>query len=206
MKHCYSASVHWRLALLEYLCTPGLSGKSPSELLCRQFRGIIPMLNDSSSCISDANKLAERRKEEKEKFDAIHQCELKPLIIGSTVSFLNLDLKMWSMGLIHGRSTDNRSYEILTENGLIVSRNRVHLCETYVMFREHVRSKISITDPINDAHKNAESVMAPKSPVPNKPPTTDPHVKATKSTIDSYDNCYRTQSGRIVPKPSRYHE
>ena len=33
MKCCYSASVHWRLALLKYLCTPGPNGKSPSELL-----------------------------------------------------------------------------------------------------------------------------------------------------------------------------
>ena len=76
MKHCYSASVHWRLALLEYLCTPGPSRKSPSELLYRQFRGIMPMLTDSTNCISDANKFAERRKEEKEKFDARHQCDL----------------------------------------------------------------------------------------------------------------------------------
>ena len=49
-----------------------------------QFRGIMPILNDSSDCVSDANKLAERRKEEKEKFDARHQCELKPLVIGSS--------------------------------------------------------------------------------------------------------------------------
>ena len=194
MKCFYSASVHWRLAVLKYLCTPGLNGESPSKLLKKQFRGIMPMLNDSSSCISDANKLAERRKEEKEKFDARHQRELKPLIIGSTVSFLNSDLKTWSMGLIHGRSTDNRSYEILTENGLIISRNRVHLHETNVVFRECVPCSISITDPINDAHKSAESSMAPKlSPVPNKPPTTDPHVKATKGTIGSNDNCYRTR-------------
>ena len=93
MKCCYSASVHWRLALLEYLCTPCPSGRSPSELLYRQFRGIMPMLSDSTNCISDVNKIAERRKEEKEKFDARHQCELKPLIIGSTVSFLNSDFK-----------------------------------------------------------------------------------------------------------------
>ena len=108
------------------------------------------------------------------------------------------DLKMWSVGLIHGRSTDNRSYEILTENGLIVSRNGVHLHETNVAFRECVPSKISVTDPVNDACKNAESVMAPESPVPNKPRTTDPHVTTIKSTIGSNDNCYRTRSGRIV--------
>ena len=70
MKCCYSVSVHWRLALLEYLCTPNPSGKLPSELLYRQFRGILPTFNDSSACISDTNKLAERRKEEKEKLDA----------------------------------------------------------------------------------------------------------------------------------------
>ena len=109
--------------------------------------------SDSSACISDANKLAERRKEEKEKFDARHQCELKPLVIGSTVSFLNLDLKMWSIGRIHGKSSDNRSYEILTENGLIISRNRVHVCETGVVFRECVPSKIFIVDPVNEAPK-----------------------------------------------------
>ena len=205
MKCCYSASIHWRIALLEYLCTPSPNGKSPSELLNRQFRDIMPMLSDSSSCISDANKLAERRKEEKEKFDARHQRELKPLVISSTVSFLNSDLKMWSMGLIHGRSSDNRSYEILTKNGLIISRNRVHLHETNIVFREHVPASISIADHISDACKNAESVMAPKSPpVSNKPPTTDPHVKATKNPIGSNDKCYRTQSGRVVRKPSRY--
>ena len=119
MKRCFSASVHWRIALLEYLCTPDPSGKSPSELLYRQFRGIMPMLNDTSSYVSDANKLAERQKEEKDKYN-VQKCELKPLIIGSVVSYLNADLKTWSVGKIHGRSSDNRSFEILTETGLIV--------------------------------------------------------------------------------------
>ena len=159
----------------------------------------MPCFNDTSSCVSEAHKLAERRKEEKEKFDARHQCELKPLVIGSTVSFLNSDLNMWSMGIIHGRSSDNRSYEILTENGLIISRNRLHLHETNVVFREFVPISISIADHIGDACKNAKSIMAPKSPpVPNKLPTTDPHAKATKGPIGSNDNCYRTRSGRII--------
>ena len=133
MKHCYSTSVHWRLALLDYLCTPSPNGKLPSELLYRQFRSIMPTFNDSSGCISDTNKLAESRKEEKVKFDARYQHKLKPLVIGSTVSFLNSDLKTWSMGRIHGRSSDNRSYEILTENDPIISRNRVHVHETGVV-------------------------------------------------------------------------
>ena len=105
---------------------------------------------------------------------------------------------MWSMGRIHGRSSDNRSYEILTENGLIISRNRAYVCETGVVFREYVPISISIADPINDACK-AESGKASKSLlVPNNPPTTAPCVNATKSSIGSSDNCYGTRSGRVV--------
>ena len=85
----------------------------------------------------------------------------------------------------------------MTENDLVVSRNRIHLRETNVVFREHVPNKISIVEPINDAHK-AESVMASKSsPVPSLP-TTNLSVKSTKSSIGSSDNCYRTRSGRVV--------
>ena len=83
----------------------------------------------------------------------------------------------------------------------------VHLHETNVVFRECVPTSISIADHVCEACKNAESVMAPKSPpAPNKPPTTDPHIKATKGPIDSNDNCYRTRSGRIVQKLPRYRE
>ena len=110
------------------------------------------------------------------------------------------------MGKIHGRSSDNRSYEILTENGLIVSRNRIHLWETNVVFRECVPISICIADPIDGACK-AESVMAPKpSPVSQSPPTTSPSIKTIRSTVGSNDDLYRTWSGRIVRKPSRYCE
>ena len=201
VKHCFSASVHLRIALLEYLCTPGPSGKSHSELLYRQFRGIIPMLNDSSSCVSDANKLAERQKEEKDKFD-VQKCELKLLIIGSVVSYLNADLKTWSVGKIHGRSSDNRSYEILIESGLIVLQNRIHIRETNVVFREHVPNRnITVSDHTNSICKNTESKALKSSPVPTAPPNpnaTDLCVKTTKHAVASKGSPYRTHSGRKV--------
>ena len=97
---------------------------------------------------------------------------------------------MWSMGRIHGRSSDNRSYEILTENGPVISRNQIHMWETNVVFRECVPISISITDLVNGAGK-AESVMAPESSsVPNnKPATTSPCVMSTKCSIGSNDSC-----------------
>ena len=44
-KRCDSAGVHWRIALLEFLCTPGPDSESPSSLMGRQFRGILPMMS-----------------------------------------------------------------------------------------------------------------------------------------------------------------
>ena len=52
MKHCNSTGVHWCIALLEFLCTPGPNGHSPSELLSRQFCGISPMI-DTNTVNSD---------------------------------------------------------------------------------------------------------------------------------------------------------
>ena len=57
MKYCNSAGVHWHIALLQFLCTPGPDGRSPRELLSRQFHGILPMI-DTNTVNSD--KSAER--------------------------------------------------------------------------------------------------------------------------------------------------
>ena len=85
MKRCCEAYGYWRTALLEYLCTPGPDGKSPSQLMGRQFKGIMCMFTDSSNCISDSDQLAERRKIEKEKFDKTYgKCDLKQMVIGTT--------------------------------------------------------------------------------------------------------------------------
>ena len=43
MHRRYSAGMSWRLALIEFLSTPGPDGRSPAELCGRQFKGILPM-------------------------------------------------------------------------------------------------------------------------------------------------------------------
>ena len=109
MKCCKSAGVHLHIALLEFLCNPGPDGCSPSELLGRQFCGILPMI-DTNTVNSD--KFVVRKDKEKEKFDDKHPKELKPLLVGSILSYLNSDLKTWSVGVIILCSPDNRSYHI----------------------------------------------------------------------------------------------
>ena len=115
MKRCHSAGVSWRLALIEFLSTPGPDGKSPSELCGPQFKGILPILNPIVN-EKDADLFTERKEKEKVKFDTKSK-QLPVLFIGSSVSYLNADLKSWSIGTIHARSHDDRSYQVLTKNG-----------------------------------------------------------------------------------------
>ena len=200
MKHCNSAGVHWRIALLEFLCTPGPDGHSPSELLGRQFRGIL-LIIDTNTVNSD--KFAARKDKEKEKFDTKHSRELKPLLVGSTVSYLNSDLRTWSVGVIVSRSPDNRSYYIRTESGTVISRNRVHLRATNVNFMLQQPVQQNFPEKVSSA---VEKIVS--QPVPNTNKSTKPKMVKKCSTVGSdvgsNNNCYKTRSGREVRKPPRY--
>ena len=91
IKCCNSAGVYWRIALLEFLCTPGPDGVFPSSLIGRQFHGILPMINKvTNNTYSD--KFSDRKDKEKEKFDTKHSRGLKPLLVGSAMSYLNSDI------------------------------------------------------------------------------------------------------------------
>ena len=151
MHRCHSASVSWRLELIEFLSTPGPNGKSPAELCGHQFKGILPMFPKVSEC--NADLFSERKEKEKRTFDAKTK-QLPVLFVGSYVSFLNSDMKSWSIETIYARSHDDRFYEILAENGNLISRNHVHLRPTNV---QHV-------DKMTMPHKvNAKVVLPPKA-------------------------------------------
>ena len=130
MKRCHSAGVSWRLALIEFLSTPGPDGKSPAELCGHQFKGILPVLNPKTN-EHDSDLFSERKESEKKKFDTKSK-QLPVLFIGSYLSYLNADLKSLSIGTIRARSHDDRSYQVLTKNGNLISRNHVHLRPTSV--------------------------------------------------------------------------
>ena len=104
----------------------------------RQFHGILPMI-DKVTNNTYSDKFSDRKDKEKEKFDTKHSRELKPLLVGSIMSYLKPDLKTWSVGVIISHSPDNRSYHIKTENDQVISHNRVHLHETNVEFVSQVQ-------------------------------------------------------------------
>ena len=194
MHRCYSAGVSWRLALIEFLSTPGPDGKSPAELCGHQFKGILPMFSKVNE--HNVDLFSQRKEEEKRIFDTKTK-QLPVLFVGSYVSYLNSDMRSWSIGTIHARSHDNRSYEILTENGNLVSGNHVHLRPT------NVQPIGKMTMPCK---VNAKVVPPPKA---SGVPTSHNHdhgnivkAKANKSSIKitakTNDVPKRTRSGREV--------
>ena len=117
------------------------------------------------------------------------------------MSYLNVDLKSWSIGTIHTRSHDDQLYQILTENGNLISRNHVHLRPTSVQ-------------PVDKKAKSCYvNVKADKliSQTPSGEPTPN-HDKvnlaskhcSTKNAAKTNDVPDRTRSGREVHKPPCY--
>ena len=197
MKRCDSAGVHWRIALLEFLCTPGPDGLSHSSLMGRQSCGILPMIEKVTNNDVYSDKFSDRKLKEKERFDNKHSRTLKPFTLNTTVSYLNADLKTWSVGSVVSRSPDNRSYHIKTESGQVISHNKVHLRETNVEFVYQAQNIPKVSKVLK------EEKTTVKSPSSNNQPKQSMQKQNLKSTVGFNDN-YRTRSGHEVRKPPRY--
>ena len=70
MKRCLQANISWHIALIEYLSTPlGANIPSPSQLMGRQFRGLLPFFQDHSASESIKEQVLLMKEAEKERFD-----------------------------------------------------------------------------------------------------------------------------------------
>ena len=113
MKRCLGANTPWCIALLEYLSSPlGPNITSPSELMGKQFRGLLPFFQDHTASESIKEQVLLIKEEEKQRFDkTAHDLPFIP--VGATFSYLNKDQKTWLIGKVEGHTL--RSYVILTE-------------------------------------------------------------------------------------------
>ena len=139
----------------------------------------------------NSDKFAVRKDKEKEKFDDRHPKELKPLLVGSTMSYLNSDLKTWSVGVIILHSPDNRSYHIKTESDQVISHNRVHL--EFVPQVQNILKVLKVSKEEKTVKRSSSNTKSKQSV----------QKQNFKSTVGSNGN-YRTRSGREVRKPPRY--
>ena len=146
--------------------------------------------------------VSERKEKEKIKFDAKSK-QLPVLFIGSNVSYLNAVQKSWSIGTIHARSHDGHSYKILTENGLVISRNHIHVRPTRV---EAVPVDRSAIQQIPNVQADKPIIAPSAVPTPSSTNETKGKPNSIKVAAKTNDVPYRTRSGREVHKPPCYRD
>ena len=165
----------------------------------RQFRGILPFFQDHGA--------AERMKEhvllQKEKEKCRHHAsahDLPVIPVGSTVTYINRDLKTWFIGRVEAMKADPIWWPQKKEGW---SRNQVHLLKTNVSFGMPTtspnKSLVRRLDmPIKTLNMNNQTGQ----------PTIKPEPKAKESSPVSTPAMgeLRTRSGRLVKKPPRYQE
>ena len=205
MKRCLAGNTSWQIALLEYLSTPlGPNIPSPSELMGRQFRGLLPLFQDRGAPESVQEHIMLQKEKEKCRHDAVaHDLPVVP--VGVTVSFINKDLKTWSIGRVE--SHEGRSYVVATEDGRLISCNPIHLRSTNVPFfpkssRLDVPPATNLAQETNVYHLNHQ---IPTTNLDNPPQLAKPKAKQTPASIPPKVEL-RTRSGRIIRKPPRYPE
>ena len=73
MCRCHSAGVSWRLALIEFLSTPGPDRKTSAELCGHQFKGILPMFPKVNE--HDVDLFSERKEKEEFLMPRLNNCQ-----------------------------------------------------------------------------------------------------------------------------------
>ena len=127
--------------------------------------------------------------------------DLPVIPVDATVTYINKDLKTWSIGRLEG--CEGRSYVVATEEGRLVSCNQVHLCKTNVSFgmpttslnKSFVPRLDMHIKPLNMNNQTGQPTIKPKPQAKESSPVSTP----PKGEL-------RTRSGRLVKKPPGYQE
>ena len=179
MRRCFTANMSCHITLLEYLSTPLSSNiPSPSELMGRQFRGLLPFFQDCSASESIKEQVLLVKEAEKQRFDKMAH-DLPVIPVSATVSYMNKDQKTWSIGKVE--SCTLRSYVVLTEEGHLISHNHVHLCCTNVPFQPRPSKPDIPYSPILPTYKPSKDSQMPKPD--NTCPTALPHTPAQSPPV-----------------------
>ena len=125
-------------------------------------------------------------------------------MIGQNVRVLNKERKIWFLGTITSQHSD-KSYNILTEAGRNIRRNRVMLRPvTEHQNPLHMPPLLTTLDtPVIDVPQQHDVQQKPPTPKPDR--TKPPQPAATCSNLPSSDTTStRTRSGRVIKAPVRY--
>ena len=146
-----------------------------------------------------------QKEKEKCRHDVV-ALDLPVVPVGATVSFINKDLKTWSIGSVE--SHEGRSYVVATEDRRLISCNCIHLQGTGVPFFPK-SSRLDVPPAPNLAQETNKCISLKPSNTNSKSdqPTTTPKPKEKQTPASIPPRVeLSTRSGRIIRKPPRYQE
>ena len=159
--------------LLAYRSTPLGNGLSPAQMLMkRRLKTHLPILPSLLRTEGD-EELSQKREMEKEKqkesFDR-HTKTLPKLKPGETVRVYDHNKNIWSDSGVVIDQTADRSYQVRTDKGAVLRRNRRDIKSSYIPPQEHSQSATPVDPPLTP--QPPAQVEPPKTPVaqPNSRP------------------------------------
>jgi transposase InsO family protein len=204
------------LGLLSLRNTPteGLSTSPSQRLLGRKTRTLVPILVDSlkSKMAPNENDRMELKKHKSAQYRSSKT--LKPISNGMQVRIQPTQpgTKTWSKGTVTGRMSA-RSYEVVTERGTILRRNR-RLLRPVSSESDHTNeARETFSAPVQDHVVNQNN--APQQPPKNTPqklvknaPQQTPKNTPQKQTPTQCASStpVQTRSGREIRLPARYND
>ena len=184
---------------------------SPAELLYqRKLQANLPIRVENQIPDRDriAQHLMERQQSMKYYYDR-NAHDISPLTTGQPVRIQDQATKKWLPGTVICTRPEPRSYEVQTQSGSILRRNRRHLRPANsgpVVISSEEEPAIAEADDhvVEPSHDVPESTKAPHSIVSS----TARDIGDTSKPLCATQNpgTYRTRSGRAVIRPARFTE
>ena len=186
-KKAHKANEDPYLALLNHRATPSTTdGLSPASKLMN--RELITRLSSMKPSVSNTNnhdtrmKLQAKKKKQKEFYDRKAK-DLPTIPTGSTVRLH--DGKVWKKkAKVISKSRMPRSYNVETESGKVLRRNRQHLLATkepFVPKPEIVDDFVSPSNPDHDSHHHREEEHQGSTSTGESHPVNSTNVNSVKA-------------------------
>ena len=203
IKKCKKEKQSLHLAMLDLRATP-VDSKFPSPAEMWMGRPITTLLPSRTSpspvTVAQRQHLDRRQSTMKSNCDRHAGESLPPLHKGQNVRVLDRASKTWIPGEVTGHSGEPRSYNVRTNQGSNIRRNRGDLREAPQQDCADTGNRPGVTNQTHPRPAPLETLSAIR---PEHDPTID---REAESPSQSGQETVRTRSGRVIRDPARYNE
>ena len=203
IKKCKKEKQSLHLAMLDLRATPVDSKlPSPAEMLMgRPITTLLPSRTSPSPVtVAQRQHLDCRQSTMKSSYDRHAGESLPPLHKGQNVRILDKASKTWIPGEVTGHSGEPRSYNVRTNQGSNIRRNRGDLREAPQQDCADTGNRPGVT---TQTHPRPAPLETPSAIRPEHGPTIDHEAEPPSQ---SGQETVRTRSGRVIRAPARYNE